>query len=274
MALSFFAASSGINLVRESVMTLKLLRKYPCPTWEKNQSVRRQAAAERKGKDMTLKELCGEELYAQVEEKLNEVNGKIADKKDHVRFADLSEGAYVAKEKFDAKVSELSGVKKQLEDANNEIQSYKDMDVDGIKKSVTDWEKKYEKDTAALKKQMEEQDYAHQKDMFFSGVKFSSNAAKVGMMAEFDKQKFQLKDGTFVGAEKWLEDQKTSDAASFVTEEQPGGGEYQINNDQTGQQALPNFATATSSGSGQSGDQMKPFNLGFRHVRGGQSETK
>ena len=103
---------------------------------------------------MTLKELCGEELYAQVEAKLNEVNAKIADKVKHVRFADLSEGGYVAKEKFDTKVTELSGVKQQLEDANKEIQSYKDMDVDGIKKSVTDWEQRYEKDTASLKKQM------------------------------------------------------------------------------------------------------------------------
>lgn len=219
---------------------------------------------------MTLKELCGEELYAQVEAKLNEVNAKIADKVKHVRFADLSEGGYVAKEKFDTKVTELSGVKQQLEDANKEIQSYKDMDVDGIKKSVTDWEQRYEKDTAALKKQMEEQEYAHQKDMFFSGVKFSSNAAKVGMMAEFDKQEFQLKDGTFVGAEKWLEDQKTSDAASFVTEEKPDGGGDQNNNDQTGQQTLPSFAAATSNGSGQNQNQQQnvgKFNFGFAGVR-------
>ena len=221
---------------------------------------------------MTLENLLGEELYSQVKEKLDEVNGKETDKTKHVRYVDLSEGGYVSKEKYESKNTELKGVQQQLTDANTTIQSYKDMDVDGIKKSVTDWEQKYEKDTAALKKQMEEQEYAHQKDMFFNGVKFSSNAAKIGMMAEFDKQEFQLKDGKFVGAEKWLEDQKTSDASSFVTEDKPDGDENQ--NNQQSQQTLPNFAGPTSNGSGVSQNQMNPFNFGFRHVRGDQNSKQ
>lgn len=195
---------------------------------------------------------------------------KIKAQGDKLQIVNLKDGGYVAKEKLDAKITELKGVQQQLTDANATIQSYKDMDVDGIKKSVTDWEQKYEKDTAALKKQMEEQEYTHQKDMFFSGVKFSSNAAKVGMMAEFDKQEFQLKDGVFVGAEKWLEDQKTSDAASFVAEDKPDGEGEQNNNNQTVQQNLPNFAAATSNGSGQNQNQQQnvgKFNFGFTGVR-------
>lgn len=193
-----------------------------------------------------------------------------------LNIVNLKDGGYVSKDKFDAKDTELTGVKQQLEDANKQIQSYKDMDVDGIKKSVADWEQKYTEDTAALKKQMEDQEYAHQKDMFFSGVKFSSNAAKVGMMAEFDKQEFQLKDGTFVGADKWLEDQKESDAASFVVEKAAEDSKEETGGQQTTLTAptFPNFATATSTGSGISDGQMNPFNLGLRRVRGEQNETK
>lgn len=195
---------------------------------------------------------------------------KIKAQGDELQIINLKDGGYVAKEKLDAKITELKGVQQQLTDANATIQSYKDMDIDGIKKSVTDWEQKYEEDTAALKKQMEEQEYAHQKDMFFSGVKFSSDAAKIGMMSLFDKQEFQLKDGKFVGAEKWLEDQKTSDAASFAAEEKPAGEGDQNNNNQTGQQTLPQFAAATSSGSGQTQSQQQTvgkFNFGFAGVR-------
>lgn len=191
-----------------------------------------------------------------------------------LNIVNLKDGGYVSKDKFDAKDTELTGVKQQLEDANREIKSYKDMDIDGIKKSATDWEDKYKKDTEALKKQMEDQEYAHKKDMFFSGIKFSSNAARVGMMAEFDKQEFQLKDGAFVGADKWLEDQKTSDAASFVTDSEPEEGKGEGSSEQQTTHVLPAFATATSTGSGRSDKQMNPFSLGLRHVRGDQNEMK
>lgn len=123
---------------------------------------------------MTLQELLGEELFKQVQAKLDEVNSKEADKLKHVRYVDLSEGGYVSKEKYDSKVTELSGVKKQVEDANKEIQSYKDMDIDGIKKSAEDWKAKYESDTKALNDKMKEQEYSHVADMFMSQYKFSS----------------------------------------------------------------------------------------------------
>lgn len=38
----------------------------------------------------------------------------------------------------------VATVQTQLETANTTIQSYKDMDIDGIKKSAADWQKKYE----------------------------------------------------------------------------------------------------------------------------------
>ena len=60
---------------------------------------------------MKLDELLGEELYAQVKAKLDEVNGEEPNKLKHVRYADLSEGEYVAKGKYDARVSELTAAR-------------------------------------------------------------------------------------------------------------------------------------------------------------------
>lgn len=43
-----------------------------------------------------------------------------------IQVVDVKAGGYVSKEKLDAKITELDGVKQQLSDANTTIQSYKD----------------------------------------------------------------------------------------------------------------------------------------------------
>ena len=51
--------------------------------------------------------------------------------------------------RIEALETERDGLKTQLNDANTEIQSYKDMDIDGIKQKAADWENKYNTDTQA-----------------------------------------------------------------------------------------------------------------------------
>lgn len=79
----------------------------------------------------------------------------------NIKVVDLSSGGYIAKDKFDAKETELKGVKKQLDDANIQIKSFEDQDVDGIKKKVSEWEQKYNTDTQALRDQMAAQSSLH-----------------------------------------------------------------------------------------------------------------
>lgn len=78
---------------------------------------------------MKLEELLGEELYAQVKAKLDEVNGKEPDKQKHVRYADLSEGEYVGKTKYDSEIEKLTdliaGKDTELTTANNLIAELK-----------------------------------------------------------------------------------------------------------------------------------------------------
>ena len=81
----------------------------------------------------------GEEPKAMTYEELEAA----IDADGNIKIADLSGGGYVSKEKYNAKVTELTGVKQQLTDANTEIQSYKDMDIEGIQKSAKEWEDNY-----------------------------------------------------------------------------------------------------------------------------------
>lgn len=122
-----------------------------------------------------------------------------------LKLVNLADGGYVSKDKFDAKETELAGVRDQLTATNQTIQSYKDMDVDGIKQSVTDWEQKYNDDTAALRQQLAEQEQTHSLDMFLGGYQFSSKAAKDGIRAAFLSKKFPYEDGKFIGAKEYID---------------------------------------------------------------------
>lgn len=155
----------------------------------------------------------------------DELEAKLTSNKD-IKLVNLADGGYVSKDKFDAKDTELAGVKKQLDDANAAIKSYKDMDIEGIKKAASDWEAKYKTDTDALNEKLKLQERSHNTDMFLSGYKFTSKAARDGIRAAFEAKNFALDNGTFVGAKDYMsalmadEDYK----GAFVTEDPPESG--------------------------------------------------
>lgn len=74
---------------------------------------------------MELKELLGEELYAQVEEKINAANEGKEDKLTHIRYADLSEGNYVRKDKYEALGVEKGNLETQIKTLNKTIANLK-----------------------------------------------------------------------------------------------------------------------------------------------------
>lgn len=175
-----------------------------------------------------------------------------------IKLADLSGGGYVSKEKYNAKVTELTGVKQQLTDANAEIQSYKDMDIEGIQKSAKEWEDKYNADTKALKDRLEAQEYSHAADMFMSKYQFTSKPAREGIMAEFNKKGFKLEDGKFLGAEDYMKTLMESEdyKGAFKTEEKP-----EVNEPEN----KPFFVASTQSHSNP--ENTPAFSFGFTGVR-------
>lgn len=144
-----------------------------------------------------------------------------------IKLVNLADGGYVSKDKFDAKETELNGLRDQLTAANATIQSYKDMDIDGIKQSVTDWEKKYNDDTAALNQKIADNERAFNEELFLRGYKFSSKAAADGIKAEFVKRKFPFEDGSFIGGKEFMEKLMADDdyKAAFVIDDPPADPE-------------------------------------------------
>lgn len=112
----------------------------------------------RKDGTMELKELLGEELYKQVQEKIDEKNSAETDKLKHVRYTDLSEGKYVSKEKYDSELEKLNGLitgkDTEIGNANKLIEELKKASKgdEGMQQKIST----YETENARLQKELEE----------------------------------------------------------------------------------------------------------------------
>lgn len=187
----------------------------------------------------------------------------------NIKVVDLSAGGYIAKDKFDAKEIELKGVKKQLDDVNIQIKSFEDQDVDEIKKKVSEWEQKYNTDTQALRDQMAAQSRSHAEDMFLSGYKFTSKAARKGVLDELRSKKFQLDDnGTFLGAKEFMDSLMGDEdyKGAFVTENKDGGAGSGAGAGGHGGNP-PRFSAGANGGTPAGGDQNPFLNMGFNRLR-------
>ena len=151
-----------------------------------------------------LKSVLGDELYGKVEAEISAYNAADGHKDKPVKLANLTDGGYVSLEKYQALETKSAGLEKQLGEANEAIQSYKDMDIDGIRKSVTDWEEKYNTDT------------------FLDSQKIKSPLSRKAILQEFLSQGLELKDGAFVGADEYMKGLKEKYPDEFEKEEGAG----------------------------------------------------
>lgn len=115
--------------------------------------------------------------------------------------------------------TENNGLKKQLEDANQRIQTFEKMDVEGIQKAVEEWKGKYDSDTAALKEQLAAKDYEFAAREHISGLKFSSKLAQRAFLADLTGKGLPLQDGKLLGFEDFVQSYRETDPEAFAGEE-------------------------------------------------------
>lgn len=92
-----------------------------------------------------LKALFGTEAltWEQLEEKLK-------DNKE-VKLANLAAGSHISKGKYDELETKYNTANETIKGLQETVSKFDGVDVDGLKKSVTDWENKYNTDIAAVK---------------------------------------------------------------------------------------------------------------------------
>ncbi|MGL5718011.1 MAG: phage scaffolding protein [Paraclostridium sp.] len=113
----------------------------------------------------------------------------------------------------------VNALETQLTDANTQIQSFKDMDIDGIKKSADEWKSKYEADTKELQMQMEAKEYGYNLDKAMTDYKFSNDRVKNSILADIKEKQFKFENEKFLGLEDYMKQLQDSEPTSFITEE-------------------------------------------------------
>ncbi len=100
-----------------------------------------------------LKTILGDDLFSQVEEKINAHNGNEANKENQMKLANLATGAYVSKDKHSALENEKNGVQGKLTEAENLIAELKKTNKgdEETQKKITEYEGKITTLEAELK---------------------------------------------------------------------------------------------------------------------------
>ena len=183
------------------------------------------------------------------------------------KFVDLSEGAYVAKQKYtddlaardtrittlDTTVKErdndLATLKSQLESAGTDATKLAD-----LTKQFSELQVKYDEDTKALQKQMEEQAYKHAVNDFANSQKFTSQAAKRDFINSLLSKNLQVENDVIIGASDFVASYQKENADAFVTDTKEPESEPK-----------PHFSGPTNPES--SVGEANPFNFNFTGIR-------
>ena len=117
---------------------------------------------------------------------------------------------------------------------------------------------------------MAAQNRSHAEDMFLAGYKFTSKAARKGVLDELRSKQFQLDEkGTFLGAKEFMsslmEDEDYKGA--FVTENSSGDTNQGNGGTNPPEGTKPRFSTGTNGGNPQGGDTNPFLHMGFTHLR-------
>lgn len=185
------------------------------------------------------------------------------------KFVDLTEGQYVAKQKYtddlaarDTRITTLSDTLTQRDADLAELQNKltaagTDSERLGqLSADFTDLQKRYDTDTKAYQRQLKEQEYRFAVTEFVSGLEFSSQAAKRDFINELLSKKLAVDNGNIVGATDVLNSYKANNADAFVSEIIP-----QI------PEPKPQFVSATTPNSGDNNTESTPFHFSFTGVR-------
>lgn len=152
-----------------------------------------------------LKGILGDELYAQVEAKL---------KDSKVKLADLSSGAYVGKEKYDA----LEG---QLQAARDTLKGLGGKTVEQINTEIADWKQKAETAEQNANAKISAMEFESVLSTALSTAKAKNPKAVAALL---NREALKLVDGSLIGLKEQLDTVRKENAYLFEPEQSGGAG--------------------------------------------------
>lgn len=192
---------------------------------------------------MKLNELLPQDLYQQVQAKIDEANANQPDKTKHVRFADLSEGGYVSVDRHNAQVNNLT---QQVQDLTGQI-GQRDADITDLKDKLTaaqtdasklpevqtqlnNLQNKYQQEQGTWNDKIAKQRKEFMVREQANTLTFSSPAAKRDFISQAQAKNFQVDGETLVGYTDFLTKYKEENPGALVDQQpaDPDGGKPQI----------------------------------------------
>lgn len=124
----------------------------------------------------------------------------------------------IEKHKTDAETTKtaLNQSKTQLDEANKQIESFKGMDVESIKKTADEYKTKFEEAEKTHKAELDKIAYNSGAEKFIDSLKPKDGLSRSAIMSEFLKKEFKLDGDIFQGAKDWAETFKKDNASHFA----------------------------------------------------------
>ncbi len=151
-----------------------------------------------------LKEFLGDELYAQVSEKLQG--------NDKVKLANLASGEYVAKQKYTDKESEVATLNTELTALKDAAKKFEGIDVDALNQKIKDLETNSAKEIEKVKRESVAKE-------LLSGYKFTSKLAQESALNKLLSKDLKLDGDKLLGADDFMKSLQTECPEAFVTAE-------------------------------------------------------
>ena len=157
-----------------------------------------------------LKKILGDDLYKQVEEKVNAHNNDPANKDNQIKIVNLESGEYVSKQKFDSTETELKNTKDLLKTANDTITDLKKNTTDNetLQAKITEHEKTIKTMEADHKAELAKM----KKENAIKDSLRNANAKHEDLLiSKFDLEKIIVNDdGTITGLDEQIKQVKES----------------------------------------------------------------
>lgn len=149
-----------------------------------------------------------------------------------IKLADLSQGGYVTKQKYDDELkakgeqiealngniktrdSDIAKLKKQLEAAGGDADKIKELTA-----NLAELQGKYDTETKAFADKMSKQAYGFAVREFAGTQKFTSEAAKREFIRSLEEKELQLDNGKIMGVSDFLTQYKADNADSFAPDD-------------------------------------------------------
>lgn len=149
------------------------------------------------------------------------------------KFADLSEGNYVSRQKYEDEIgqrdTQITTLNQTIETRNSDLTNLQNTlkdagDIDAMKKAVTDLaelQQTYAKETKAYQRQLKQQAYEFAVKEYANNLEFTSPAAKRDFVSQMIAKNLTMDGDTIIGATDFEKVYRQDNAKSFVEEAPP-----------------------------------------------------